>query len=85
MVRVKQDLIFPLEYRVNGASRVPIHLVGGIIVEVTGTSPAGRLVKCLQLMYISTAVTEIYMSLDACIKLGVGPENFLTIQDNMKV
>ena len=77
---LQPESLLPLESRVAGASREPIHLVGGVLVEVTGISPTGETASCLQLLYISTAVTEVYMSLDVCIQLGVVPGTFPTIQ-----
>lgn len=78
---INQDTTFPLQSRVAGASAEPIQLLGGIIVEITGTTPSGATNSCLQLLYISNAVKEIYMSLDACIQLGVVSKNFPEVSD----
>ena len=61
----------PLQSRINSASQDPISLLGGLLVEVTWTSPAGDEISFLQLVYVSNAVSEIYMSKDACVQLGV--------------
>ena len=77
---LRPESLLPLQSRVAGASSEPIHLLGGILVKVTGTSSAGHTVSCLQLLYISDAVKEVYMSLDACIQLNTVPSSFPSIE-----
>jgi hypothetical protein len=73
---IKPDTILPLQSRIEGASSEPISLLGGIVVEVSGTTATGKCISTLQLLYISKSVKHLYMSLDACIALQVVPEQF---------
>ena len=68
--------LLPLQSKVNSASQDPIELKGGMLVEATWCSPTGETLSTLQLMYVSSAVTEIYMSRQACEQLGVIQPNF---------
>ena len=68
--------LIPLQSRINSASQDPISLLGGLLVEVAWTSSVGDEISCLQLMYVSNAVSEIYMSKDACVQLGVISSEF---------
>ena len=73
---INPDTILPLQSKMEGASSEPISLLGGILVEITGSTPDGQHISCLQLMYVSRAVKRVYMSLDVCIKLQAVPQTF---------
>ena len=75
-LHIQPDTIFPLQARIEGASSEPITLTGGILVEISGTAPSGELISSLQLMYVSKAVHNVYLSLDACIGLQVVSPTF---------
>ena len=73
---VHPDTLLPLQSKMEGASSEPISLLGGLLVEISGTTSDGQIISCLQLMYVSTAVKRVYMSQDVCKKLQVVPHNF---------
>ena len=76
-LKVKPDSIFPLETTVNGASQVPIMVDGGILLKVTAFNTKTGLAKhTRQLAYVSRHVHITYLSLSACIDLGLVPANF---------
>ena len=75
-LNIQLDTIFPLQARIEGASSEPITLIGGIIVEISGESDSGQVISTLQLMYVSKAVKQVYLSLDACVSLQVVPQDF---------
>ena len=76
-LKVKPETIFPLETRVNGASEVPIMVDGGILLKVTAFDAiSGAVRHSLQLCYVSKHVKVPYLSLSACIDLGLVPANF---------
>ena len=75
-LNIQPDSIFRLQARIEGASSEPITLIGGIIVEISGESDSGQVISTLQLMYVSKAVKQVYLSLDACVGLQVVPQDF---------
>ena len=76
-LKVKPDSIFPLETTVNGASNVPIMVDGGILLKVTAyNSNTGVAKHTRQLAYVSRHVNISYLSLSACVDLGLVPANF---------
>ena len=75
-MNIQPQSIFPLQEKVEGASSEPIRLVGGIIVEISGSNEKGETISTLQLMYVSNAVKQVYLSLDTCVALQVLPTTF---------
>ena len=61
-MNIQPDSIFPLQEKVEGASSEPIRLLGGIIVEISGKNERGETISTLQLMYVSNAVKQVYLS-----------------------
>ena len=76
-LKVKPDSIFQLETTVNGASNVPIMVDGGILLKVTAHNhKTGAVKHTRQLAYVSRHVNISYLSLGACVDLGLVPANF---------
>ena len=76
-MKIKPESIFPLETSVNGASDVPIMVEGGILIKVTAYNTKTGVAKhTRQLAYVSRHVTVSYLSLSACIDLGLVPPTF---------
>ena len=76
-MKIRPETIFPLETTVNGASSVPIMVDGGVLLKVTAhNSKTGAVRHSRQLAYVSKHVTVPYLSLSACIDLGLVPSNF---------
>ena len=67
--------LFPIKSRVSGPSSEPISLVGGIILEVAGGQHKSS-VSTIQLFYVSSAVKSTYLSMEACVQLGIVPPTF---------
>ena len=59
---------------------LPIRLVSGIIVEISGSNERGEIISTLHLMYVSNAVKQVYLSLDSCVALQVIPPEFPQIR-----
>ena len=76
-LKIKPDTIFPLETSMQGASEVPIMVDGGILLRITAFDTKTRTAKhSLQLAYVSRYVKVPYLSLSACVDLGLVPVNF---------
>ena len=76
-MKVKPETIFPVETTINGASNVPIMVDGGILIKVTAyNSETGEARHSRQLAYVSRHVNVPYLSLSACIDMGLVPANF---------
>ena len=79
-LKIKPDTIFPVETSMQGASEVPIMVDGGLILRVTVFDNKTKITRhSLQLAYVSSHVRVPYLSLSACIDLGLVPANFPTI------
>ena len=64
----------------QGASEVPIMVEGGILLKITVFDPNTETTRhSLQLAYVSSHVRVPYLSLSACIDLGLVPANFPTV------
>ena len=73
---IKEESIFPVSTRVNGASS-PITVSGGILLTFSGKSHrTGLTYKTRQLAYVSSSVDQIYLSKSACADLGTIPSSF---------
>ena len=61
----------------QGASEVPIMVDGDIVLRITAFDTKTRITKySLQLAYVSRYVKVPYLSLSACVDLGLLPPNF---------
>ena len=79
-LKIKPETIFPLDTSINGASEVPIMVDGGILLRVTAFDTKTSTVKhSLQLAYVSRHVRVPYLSLSACIDLGLVPADFPSV------
>ena len=76
-MHIRSDSIFPVQSRLNAASNTPILVSGGILLEISARNDQTGVVKTThQLCYVSSHVTGIFLSLSACVDLGVVPQNF---------
>ena len=76
-MKIKPETIFPVQTAINGASNVPIMVDGGILIKITAyNSRTGIAKHSRQLAYVSRHVTVPYLSLSACIDLGMVPASF---------
>ena len=76
-MKIKPETIFQVQTTINGASNVPIMVEGGILIRVTAYNPrTGDAKQSRQLAYVSKHVTVPYLSLSACIDLGMVPATF---------
>ena len=72
--------LFPVSMGIEGASKEKIHIIGGIVLEVTATNPDTLItVSTIQLFYVSTQLTQTYLSRDCCDQLQTLPANFPSI------
>ena len=71
-----QASLFPVTMGVEGASKEKIHILGGIILEVIATNPdTKQTLSTFQLFYVSTQVSQTYLSRDCCEQLQTLPTN----------
>ena len=76
-MQIKPDSIFPIQTRINGVSNAPVQVEGGILLRLTAKNSITGVVKTShQLAYVSKYVNNPYLSLNACIDLGLIPANF---------
>ena len=76
-MKIKAETIFPVETSINGASNVPIMVEGGVLLRVTAyNTKTGAVRHSRQLAYVSRHVSVPYLSLSACIDLGLVPATF---------
>ena len=74
---IKLDSIFPVQSRLNAAQDTPIMVEGGILLIISATNPETGVTKTThQLCYISRHVNSTFLSLSACIDLGLVPSSF---------
>ena len=72
--------LFPVSMGVEGASREKIHIIRGILLEVIANNPNTlTTVSTVQLFYVSTQLTQTYLSRDCCEQLQTLPANFPSI------
>ena len=74
---IKTDTIFPVQSRLNAAQDTPIMVEGGVLLIISATNPQTGVTKSThQLCYISRHVNSTFLSLSACIDLGLVPSSF---------
>ena len=79
-LKIKPETIFPVETNMQGASEVPIMVDGGVLLKITAVDTNTETTRhSLQLAYVSRHVRVPYLSLSACIDLGLVPANFPTV------
>ena len=79
-LKIKADTIFPVETSMQGASEVHIMVDGGILLRITVFDEKTNITRhSSQLAYVSSHVRVPYLSLGACIDLGLVPVNFPTV------
>ena len=79
-LKIRPETIFPVETSVQGASYVPIMVDGGILIKITAYDTTRKITRhSLQLAYVSRHVKVPYLSLSACIDLGLVPADFPTV------
>ena len=72
--------LFPVSMGVEGANKGKIHILGGIILEVTATNPNTNVkLSTIQLFYISNQLNQTYLSRDCCEQLQTIPRTFPSI------
>ena len=72
--------LFPVSMGIEGASKEKIHIIGGILLEVSATNPDTlTTVSTIQLFYVSTQLTQTFLSRDCCDQLQTLPANFPSI------
>ena len=77
---IRIDSIFPVQSRLNGAQDAPIMVEGGILLVITATDPKTGITRSShQLCYVSRHVTTTFLSLSACIDLGLVPRSFPSV------
>ena len=68
--------LFKVKSRVCGASDgSKINILGGALMEISGTGSKSH-VKTLELVYVANNVSQTYLSLDVCLRLGILHPNF---------
>ena len=71
----KRELI-PVSQRISGANGGLLPLLGGLLLEISGTDSNGSIKMSKQLVYISEGVTRLLQSKRACKDLEILAENF---------
>jgi hypothetical protein len=71
----KADLI-PVTMRMNAANQKGITILGAAILRFSGKDSMGRPLETRQMTYITDNSDKLFISKEACIALGIIPENF---------
>ena len=72
--------LFPVSMGVEGAIKEKIHILGGIILEVTATNPDTKTrISTIQLFYASNQLNQTYLSRHCCEQLQTIPPSFPSI------
>ena len=71
----KRELI-PLSNGISSADNTGLGLLGGLLVNISGTTNKGKTVTTKQLFYIAEGLDCLFLSKQACVQLGIVSENF---------
>ena len=63
------------------ANNQQIHILGAIILRISGKNTLGNIVETRQLTYVTNESDKLFLSKGACIDLGMINENFPTINE----
>lgn len=73
------DLI-PVTMKMHTASNMGIRILGATIVCLSVTCPDGKTKETKQMTYVTDAADKFFLSREACVELGIIPENFPAVQ-----
>ena len=71
----RRDLI-QVSQRIKGVSNQTLHIIGALLLDITGQDINGYFIKTKELVYISEGATGVLLSKRACQELGIIPSNF---------
>ena len=71
--------LIPVTMKMNAANQQGIKIVGALALRIAGTSPSGHALETRQLVYFTDECTKTFLSRQACVALGLIPEDFPTI------
>ena len=61
-----------------------IKILGAVILRLTGNSTNGKNVQTRQITYVTDESDKLFISREACVKLGIIPSSFPTIGEAFK-
>ena len=65
--------------KMNAANEKGINILGAAILRFTGIGKPGHTLETRQMTYITDSSERIFLSRDACMRLGMISESFLTV------
>ena len=74
----RRDLI-QVSQRIKGVSNQTLHILGALLLDITGQDKDRHSIKTKELVYIAEGATEVLLSKRVCQELGIIPSNFPTI------
>ena len=79
----KKELI-PLSNGISTADNEGLGLLGGILVNITGTCKDGSNITTRQLCYIAEGINCLFLTKQACRELGIIGDDFPTFRAHLK-
>lgn len=70
-----EDLI-PVAMKMHAANNLNIEILGAIIARISGTCSKGDPIETRQIVYVTDTTDKLFLSKQACMELGILPDNF---------
>ena len=66
--------------RITAANKQPLPIVGGFMARIEGDTPNGETISCESMIYVSEAVSGLFVSFDSLLKLNIVDNDFPAIR-----
>ena len=81
---ISREELIPVGMKIKAANNGGMKLLGGILVKVTGKSPAGQEYQTQQLAYVVESCERIFLSKTVCQELGIISPRFPEIGEHCR-
>ena len=78
---LRQNDLIPVKMRMRAANENNISIIGAVILRLTGKSESGRTHETREMVYVTHDTDKLFLSREACQRLGMIPSSFPTIGD----
>ena len=79
LLGIPKDKLISVDMKMHTAVNSNIHILGAIILYITGKQLIRTTLSTRQLVYITDATDKLYLNKEACSALGIIPKHFPTV------
>ena len=84
-IRLTSDDLIPVKMKMHAANNGGINIIGAVILWFTGNTASGTALDTWQITYITDSNDKVFLSLEACVALGMISANFPQIGETLNM